>query len=181
MDVDRLVDSFGNIPAEWIRDEIRLFASSTMPQRNISIWLELLLHLWDREYLQRQQLLTGWLHDLRPFPGEAYRQFIKELVQANKLVKRALFIEGRLIELSHIRCPVLILAHTQDLLAPPSSAKTLVDRIASEDREFHEVSGGNVGHVDIMIGKEGPSVTWPKVSRWLKTRSGRHVATAVSP
>jgi polyhydroxyalkanoate synthase len=171
-DVDRFVDAVGNVPGDWIRDQIRLFASAIWPERNLRIWLDLLLHLWDREYLKRQELLNQWLNDLLPFPGEAYRQFIKEFVQANKLIKRELFIGGRLIDPSLITCPVLVLAHTEDLLAPPDSAKALVNLVTSTDREFFEVSGGNVGHLDIVVGSEGPKVTWPKVSSWLQARSG---------
>jgi len=171
-DVDRFVDAVGNVPGEWIRDQIRLFASATWPERNLRIWLDLLLHLWDREYVRRQELLNRWLNDLLPFPGEAYRQFIKEFVQANKLLKRELSIAGRLIDPSLIACPVLVLAHTEDVLAPPESAKALVELVTSQDREFFEVSGGNVGHIDIVVGSEGPTITWPKVSSWLKARSG---------
>ncbi len=171
-DVDRFVDTVGNVPGEWIRDQIRLFASATWPERNLRIWLDLLLHLLDREYMKRQEVLNRWLNDLLPFPGEAYRQFIKEFVQANKLLKRELSIAGGLIDPSLIACPVLVLAHTEDLLAPPESAKALVDLVASQDREFFEVSGGNVGHLDIVVGREGPQVTWPKVSSWLQARSG---------
>ncbi len=171
LDVDRLVDSFGNIPGEWIRDEIRLFASSTSPQRNFSVWLDLIFNVWDREYLKKQQLLTHWLQDLRAFPGEAYRQFIKDFVQADKFAKRQLCMAGKLVDPSHITCPLLILAHTEDLLAPPSSARPLVDLAASKDSEYFEVSGGSVGHIDIIIGSEGPKITWPKVSLWLKPRS----------
>ncbi len=171
-DVDRFVDAVGNVPGEWIRDQIRLFASATWPERNLRIWLDLLLHLLDREYMKRQEVLNRWLNDLLPFPGEAYRQFIKEFVQANKLLKRELSIAGRLIDPSLIACPLLVLAHTEDLLAPPESAKALVDLVTSEDREFFEVSGGNVGHLDIVVGSEGPQVTWPKVSSWLQARSG---------
>ena len=171
-DVDRFVDAVGNVPGEWIRDQIRLFASATWPERNVRIWLDLLFRLWDREYFKRQELLNRWLNDLLPFPGEAYRQFIKEFVQANKLVRRELFISGRMVDVSRITCPVLVLAHTEDLLAPPESAKALVDLVTSEDREFFAVSGGNVGHIDIVVGSEGPTVTWPKVSSWLQARSG---------
>ena len=81
-------------------------------------------------------------------------------------------MDGRLIDPSLITCSVLVLAHTEDLLAPPESAKALLDLVTSMDREFFEVSGGNVGHLDIVVGSEGPKVTWPKVSSWLQARSG---------
>lgn len=172
LDVDRLVEAFGNIPGDWIRDRVRLFASTTQPRRNFKIWFDLLLHLWDWEYLERERLLHDWLGDLRAFPGEAYRQFIKELVQGNKLVKRQLCIGGKPVDPSRITCPLLVLNHTEDLLALPESAKPLVEISASNESEFVEVSGGSVGHVDIIVGKEGPEVTWPKVSLWLEPRSG---------
>jgi len=171
LDVDRLVDSLGNIPPEFIRDNIRLFASMMAPERNLRAVLDLLLHLWDWEYLRRQQRIHQWLQDLLPFPGEAYRQFIKELVQANKLVRKELYLRGRLVNLSRITCPILIMAHRADLLAPPESVKDLVNLVASEDKEFFEVAGGSVGHLDIVVGREGPRVTWPKISSWLKGRS----------
>ena len=152
--------------------QIRLFATATEPERNVRIWLDLLFRLWDSEYVKRQELLNQWLNDLLPFPAEAYRQFIKEFVQANKLVRWGLFIGGSLVDVSRITCPILVLAHTEDLLAPPESAKALVDLVASQDREFFEVSGGNVGHIDIVVGSEGPKVTWPKVSSWLQARLG---------
>jgi polyhydroxyalkanoate synthase len=177
LDVDRLVDAWGNIPGEWIRDQIRLFAMTAQPNRNLRIWLDLVFHAWDGEYLEKQRLLNHWLQDLRAFPGEAYRQFIKEFVQANKLVTGELSLAGKPIRPPHMTSPLLILAHTEDLLAPPDSARALMDLVASEDREFFEVSGGSVGHVDIIVGKEGPNVTWPKVHMWLTSRSGAPGAT----
>ncbi len=166
-DVDRFVDAVGNVPGDWRRDQTRLFANATRPERTLRIWLDLLLHLWDSEYVKRQELLNQWLNDLLPFPGQTSRQFIKEFVQANKLIGRELFMEGWLIDPSRIACPVLVLAHTADLLAPPDSAKAPVACVASGDREFFEVPGGNGGHVDIVVGREGPKTTWPKVSSWL--------------
>src|SRR5574341_132119 len=171
LDVDRLVDRQGNIPGQWIRDQIQLFAGTTMPARTIRIWFDHLLHLGDERYIQKQRLVHRWLREMLPFPGEAYRQFITDFVRANKLARGELFLEGRRVDLSRIRCPVLVLAHREDILAPPESAKALLALVASEDREFCAASGGLLGHIDIVVGEEGPRVTWPKVSSWLHARS----------
>ena len=78
----------------------------------------------DPSYLERQRLVENhWLNDLVPFPGEAYRQFVKDLVQANKLVRGELLIDGNAVDASQITCPVLVLAHTGDVLAPPEWAR----------------------------------------------------------
>jgi polyhydroxyalkanoate synthase len=172
LDVDGLVDRLGNVPGEWIRDQVWALTTLTMPARNLRIWHELLLHSWDPGYLERQRLVSRWLNDLVPFPGEAYRQFIKELVQANKLVRGDLVIDGNTADPSQITCPVLVLAHTGDVLAPPESAQALVDVVSSADREALTVSGGTLGHVDIVVGPEGPAIMWPKLSAWLEMHSG---------
>jgi polyhydroxyalkanoate synthase len=92
----------------------------TMPARNLRIGRELLSCSWDPSYRERQRLVSRWLNDLVPFPGEAYRQFVKDLVQANKLVRGELVVDGNLADPAQITCPVLVLAHTGDVLAPPS-------------------------------------------------------------
>jgi polyhydroxyalkanoate synthase len=172
LDVDGLVDRLGNVPGEWIRDRVWAFTTLTMPARNLRIWNELLLHFWDPSYLERQRLVSRWLNDLVPFPGEAYRQFVKELVQANKLVRGELVIDGNAVDVSQITCPVLVLAHTGDVLAPPESSQALLEVVSSADREVLVVSGGTLGHVDIVVGPEGPAIMWPKLSAWLEARSG---------
>jgi polyhydroxyalkanoate synthase len=172
LDVDGLVDRLGNVPGEWIRDQIWALTTMTMPARNLRIWRELLCCSWDPSYRERQRLVSRWLNDLVPFPGEAYRQFVKDLVQANKLVRGELLIDGNPVDASQITCPVLVLAHTGDVLAPPESAQALLEVISSPDRDALTVSGGTLGHVDIVVGPEGPGIMWPKLAAWLETRSG---------
>jgi polyhydroxyalkanoate synthase subunit PhaC len=171
LDVDGLVDRLGNVPGEWIRDQVWALTAMTMPARNLRIWRELLLHSWDPSYLERQRLVGRWLDDLVPFPGEAYRQFVKDVIQANKLVRGELVIDGKVADPSQITCPVLVLAHTGDVLAPPESAEALLEVVSSPDREALTVSGGTLGHVDIVVGPEGPGIMWPKLAVWLETRS----------
>ena len=171
LDVDGLVDRLGNVPGEWIRDQVWALTAMTMPARNLRIWRELVVHLWDPSYLERQRLVRRWLDDLVPFPGEAYRQFVKDLVQANKLVRGELVVDGNVADPAQIACPVLVMAHTGDVLAPPESAAALVGVVSSTDREVVTVSGGTLGHVDMVVGPEGPAIMWPKLSAWLETRS----------
>jgi polyhydroxyalkanoate synthase subunit PhaC len=172
LNVDGLVDRLGNVPGEWIRDQVWALTTMTMPARNLRIWRELLFCSWDPSYRERQRLVSRWLNDLVPFPGEAYRQFVKDLVQANKLVRGELVIDGNAVDASQITCPVLVLAHTGDVLAPPGSAEALLEVVSSTDREALTVSGGTLGHVDIVVGPEGPAIMWPKLTAWLETRSG---------
>ena len=83
-----------------------------------------------------------------------------------------LVIDGNVADPSQITGPLLVLAHTGDVLAPPESAQALLEVVSSADREALTVSGGTLGHVDIVVGPEGPAIMWPKLTAWLETRSG---------
>jgi hypothetical protein len=133
---------------------------------------------------ERQRLVSRWLNDLVPFPGEAYRQFVKDLVQANKLVRGELVVDGNLADPAQITCPVLVLAHTGDVLAPPESAEALLEVISSADRETVTVSGGTLGHVDIVVGLRGRAScgrSWPHGWRPAQERTGRKPSRAGRP
>jgi poly(3-hydroxyalkanoate) synthetase len=48
---------------------------------------------------------------------------------------RSFLIDGNAVDASQITCPVLVLAHTGDVLAPPDSAHALLEVVSSADRE----------------------------------------------
>ncbi|MBX3128885.1 MAG: alpha/beta fold hydrolase [Polyangiaceae bacterium] len=64
--------------------------------------------------------------------------------------------------------PLLVIAGRYDDLAPPDSVKPAYDRSRSTDRTYRELP---FGHVDLLIGREAPQLTWPIVEQWLKQRS----------
>ncbi len=63
--------------------------------------------------------------------------------------------------------PLLMIAGTFDDLAPPASVRPAYERSKSGDRTYRELP---FGHVDMLIGREAPLLTWPVVEQWLKKR-----------
>jgi poly(3-hydroxyalkanoate) synthetase len=61
----------------------------------------------------------------------------------------------------------LVIAGQHDDLAPPASVKPAYDRSRSNDRSYRELP---FGHVDLLIGRDAPQLTWPLVETWLKKR-----------
>jgi poly[(R)-3-hydroxyalkanoate] polymerase subunit PhaC len=171
VDTASLPGAVGNVPGDWIRDQI-VWWICTMPEHACRLWLEISTHLFDPAYWRRHALIVQWLHDVRPFSGTAYRQFIRDFIQANGFAKREIRIGERLIDPTQITCPVLVAAHTEDLLVPPACAMALLGLVGSKDMEAFSVAGGSNGHVDILVGPEAQAVTWPKLTAWLAARSG---------
>ncbi len=173
IDVDRLVDTFGNIPPELIIFSFNVIAGIKNPYRYLKKSKSFLQNIKDLEYMKRELLINRWLIESIPFPAKAFKQLIRKFFYENALVKKRLRMGGQSADLSRLKCPILILSHTSDVVAPPGSARGLLQIISSHDKEIVEVSGGDAGHIDIIVGAEGPEVTWPKTASWLKDRSNQ--------
>jgi polyhydroxyalkanoate synthase subunit PhaC len=111
--------------------------------------------------------LDEWASDNIPFPGEAYRRYIRELYQENQLVEGTHRVGGKPAKLSAINCPTLVITASRDAICPPGAATALLDHISSSDKEVLEVSGGHVGAV---VGSRAARDMYPALIRWLQPR-----------
>jgi pimeloyl-ACP methyl ester carboxylesterase len=66
--------------------------------------------------------------------------------------------------------PLLVIAGTDDGLAPPESVRPVYDRSRSSDKTYREFP---MGHIDLVMGREAPFTVWPLVRTWLGARVDR--------
>jgi polyhydroxyalkanoate synthase subunit PhaC len=111
--------------------------------------------------------LDEWASDNIPFPGEAYRRYIRELYQENQLVEGTHRVGGKPVHLSAIKCPTLVITASRDAICPPAAATALLDHISASDKEVLEVAGGHVGAV---VGSRAAKEMYPALVRWLLPR-----------
>ncbi len=64
--------------------------------------------------------------------------------------------------------PLLIIAGANDDLAPPASVRPGFLASQSRDKTYQVLP---LGHIDLLVGKDAPLMTWPLVTRWLTTRA----------
>jgi polyhydroxyalkanoate synthase len=114
------------------------------------------------------QAMYRWVNEGVPFPSAAYRQWITDFYQDNKLARGVLDIDGRRVDLEEIRCPVLSVAASGDQIAPRSTTRPIVGLVGSTDVREIVLQGGHVG---IVVGRSARSGLWPKVTQWLTERS----------
>ena len=60
--------------------------------------------------------------------------------------------------------PLLVIAGTEDGLAPPDSVKPAYDASRSSDKTYRAFP---FGHIDIVMGREATRTVWPLVRDWL--------------
>jgi polyhydroxyalkanoate synthase len=111
--------------------------------------------------------LDEWASDNIPFPGEAYRRYIRELYQENQLVEGTHRVHGKPVNLEAITCPTLVITASRDAICPPAAATALLEHIGSSDKDVLDVPGGHVGAV---VGSRAAKEMYPALIRWLQPR-----------
>ncbi len=164
-DVDRVVDTIGAIPADWVKLGFKLLR----PTMELSTALNLWWNLDNPRYVEGYQALSRWANEYVPFPAEFFRKWVKEFYQENRLVKRELRLGDRLVDLSQVRCPVFVVAGREDYIAPAPCVKALLDHVGSDDKTYLELPGG---HISLIAGRSASAHCWPRVSEWLAARLG---------
>ena len=164
-DPDKLVQTYGNIPADllcWTFQMLR-------PTSHLARALALYEHMDNDDYVRSYAAMQTWIFDQVDFPGEAFRQYIKALYQENQLVKGAFTVNGRAVDLGNIRCPLLNISSEHDETAPSESVKILNELVNSEENEQVVLKGPHVG---MVAGSKAPHYLWPRLGDWLVDHSG---------
>ena len=87
-------------------------------------------------------------------------------VRARKDADDGLFGYAKAFE--SLDMPLLVISGQYDDLAPPASVKPAYERSTSRDKTYRELP---FGHVDMLIGREAPQLTWALLESWLNKRS----------
>ena len=120
------------------------------------------------EYVEGFNALNRWANEYVAFPGEFFRQWVRDFYQDNKLVKGELVFGGRPVRLGDITCPVFVVGAKEDYIAPPAAVRALIDAVGSSEKDYIELPGG---HISLIAGRGAALHCWPKVSGWLGPRS----------
>lgn len=166
LDVDLFVDTLGNVPA----DLMNFFYLTLKPYRlNLQKYVGLVDILEDREELANFLRMEKWIFDSPDQAGEAFRQFIRDFYQENKLIKGEVVIGGERVDLKRIEQPVLNVYATQDHLVPPDASRALAQAVGTRDYTELAFRGGHIG---IYVSARAQREVAPGIDAWLRARSG---------
>lgn len=162
-DVDKVVDSFGNLPG----DLANILYLLVVPVATVNKYIQFLDGVEDPKFVSTFLRMEKWIFDSPDMAGEVFREWIRDLLQQNLLIKNRLVLGGQRVDLRNIKCPVLNVFGKNDYLAPPSSAKPLSKAVGSKDVT---TLGVDTGHVGIFVGSTSYRTIIPKIVEWVKER-----------
>jgi polyhydroxyalkanoate synthase subunit PhaC len=164
-DVDAMIDAYGNCPA-WFLQTCFLFMNpiGNLIEKNLSFYEQ----MDDPRSMTNYFALESWINDNIPVAGEAFRVFVKDLYQRNRLVKGDFRLDGERVDLGRISCPLLLLTAKNDHLVAPASTEGIRSCVGTRDVESMEIGAGHVG---LVVSGRAHQTFWPAATRWLGDRS----------
>lgn len=163
-DIDDLVDSFGNLPGEVMASVFEMIT----PVRSMTKYNRDLMDIMtDEDRLYNFLRMEKWLADRPHHPGEAAKQWLKELYHQNKLVKNTFELSGRTVDLSNITMPVLNVFAQGDHIVPSACSSALGPLVGSDDYTEVPLAGGHIG---VFVSAKSQGVVGKTVGDWLRKR-----------
>ncbi len=166
LDVDRMIDAFGNIPGDLMNLGFLLLNPARLI---IDKYMGFLENAADKSFVENFIRMEKWIFDSPDVPGETFRQFIKDCYKENLLIQSKMEVGGRRVDLKKITMPLLNIYGRDDHLVPPGSCNLLVGRVGSGDAEDVCIE---TGHIGMYVSSKSRDKFAPKIVRWLKQRDG---------
>ncbi|MEJ2673186.1 MAG: class III poly(R)-hydroxyalkanoic acid synthase subunit PhaC [Deltaproteobacteria bacterium] len=164
IDIDRLVDAFGNLPGNLVNTAFLLL---NPPRLFLDKYLGFLENMDNKEFVENFIRMEKWIFDSPDVPGETVRQILKDLYQENRLLQNRLEVGGRQVNLRQVTMPLLNIYGQYDHLVPPEACAALTKAVGSTDSQDICL---DTGHIGIYVSARFQKEIVPLVAAWLKER-----------
>jgi len=161
-DVDRFINANGNLPGEFMG---AIFNQMSPIRSLLKYNLDMLDIVDDEQRLMNWLRMEKWIADRPDHPGEAAKQWLKDLYQQNKLVLNEWELDGRRVDLGNIRMPVLNVYAKDDHIIPPATSRALGPKVGTSDYTELALPGGHVG---VFVGNRSQTLFAPAVAAFVE-------------
>nr|WP_221247471.1 AMP-binding protein [Gordonia humi] len=169
--VELLGDRFFNnlwIPSWLARTGFQL----ADPVKTAKSRIDFLRKLHDRDALlpredQRRFIeQEGWV----AWSGPAVAELLRQFVVHNRMVSGGFVIDGDVVSMSDITCPILAFVGETDDIGQPVAVRGI--QRAAPDADVYETPVP-AGHFGLVVGSTAGRLSWPTSAEWILWRDGR--------
>jgi polyhydroxyalkanoate synthase subunit PhaC len=160
-EVDRLIEAHGSLPGEFVG---AVFSLMTPMRTLLKYNLDMLEVVDDEKKLINFLRMEKWIADRPDHPGEAAKQWLKDLYQRNELINNKLQLCGQTVRLDNITVPVLNVYAQEDHIIPPATSRAIAGKLGTDDYTELGLPGGHVG---VFVGGRSQKLLAPGIAEWL--------------
>ncbi len=160
LDVKKFVNTFGNVPSSFLNIAFIL----RNPLEAVLKYQFYFSQPRSTKEITQFFAVESWLYDSVPIIGKTFEKIIDDIYKKNLLIQNKMIVGGNLVDLRNITVPVLNIVGTNDDLVSAESSRSIIDVVASTDKQTIEFP---TGHVGLCISKTAHKKLWPDVGKWL--------------
>jgi polyhydroxyalkanoate synthase len=164
VNVDLMVDTFGNMPGDLLNLGFLLLNPARLM---LDKYIGFMENMDQKDFVENFIRMEKWIFDSPDVPGETFRQFVKDCYQNNLLIQNRMAVGDRIVDLKQITMPLLNFYGKFDHLVPPDACKRLTGQVGSRDTEDICL---DTGHIGIYVSSKCQREFAPKIAAWLKER-----------
>jgi polyhydroxyalkanoate synthase len=164
VNVDQMVDTFGNMPGDLLNLGFLLMNPARLMLDKYVGFME---NMDQKDFVENFIRMEKWIFDSPDVPGETFRQFVKDGYKKNLLIQSRMRVGEQVVDLKQITMPVLNFYGKFDHLVPPEACALLTSRVGSQDTEDICLE---TGHIGIYVSSKCQREFAPKIAAWLKER-----------
>ncbi|MEV7550341.1 alpha/beta fold hydrolase [Amycolatopsis sp. NPDC089917] len=127
--------------------------------------LAILKNLDDRDYLAQIEAVDHFMDNMIAYPGRTFGQIYHRFFRANDLAEGTVDLNGRIIALSGVKVPTLVIAGQNDTIAPRAAVERLTGLLDNSPSVTFETAPG--GHLGVLTGRKARDTTWRYLDRFL--------------
>ena len=164
LDVNKLIGSWGNMPADVMNLGFLLLNPARLMLEKYNNFAR---NMGDKDFVENFVRMEKWIFDSPDVPGATFRQFIEDCYQKNLLIQNKMSLGGRIVDLRKITMPLLNIYGKKDHLVPPEACDRLTDAVGSRDAQDLCL---DTGHIGIYVSSKSRKEFAPRVIQWLADR-----------
>ncbi|MBA0125282.1 alpha/beta fold hydrolase [Haloechinothrix sp. YIM 98757] len=153
--------ALGGAPAGLVTQAFRL----TGIDKEITKPLAIMKNLDDRDYLAQIEAVDRFMASMLAYPGRTFGQLYHRFFRANDLAEGTVDLGGRVISLSGVTVPTLVIAGENDVIAPRGAVERLVGLLDGAPSVRFESAPG--GHLGVITGRAARRTTWRYIDEFL--------------
>ena len=154
-----------------------LMFKMTDPIGSVTTYWDLLMGLWDREFVETHSTTADYLNNMLAYPAGVMQDMFVRVTVDNKLAKGEIRLGSKVSRFANIHAPLYVFAGEGDALVSPSTARAIIDLVSSTDKRFEVAPGGHMG---VILGSKARENVWKSSADWLAERSSAESVALVA-